>query len=170
MDRSRVITLIHVARRDLRLDEDTYKRALRVVSGRDSCRDMTLTQLLQVLEALKKRGFRVRSTPQNRALKPASVTARIRAVWREMHRQGFLASADEAALSRWVKNQTAAQNGGEGVANYQWLHGDPALASQMLERLKRWHRREMLRVLGLGEREPLSHSQTCQRFKARPGH
>ncbi|EJD9018879.1 DUF1018 domain-containing protein [Salmonella enterica subsp. enterica serovar Newport] len=167
MDRASLITLMHVARRELRLDEDTYKDALRTATGKTSCRDMTLPELSKALAAFKKRGFKVRSKPQNRALKPATVTAKIRAIWRLMHAQGFLGSDSEAALNVWVRKQTASANGGEGVANYQWLEKEPALASDILECLKRWHRREMLRALGLSEREKISYDQTCKRFAAR---
>ncbi|EEG5476458.1 DUF1018 domain-containing protein [Salmonella enterica subsp. enterica] len=166
MDRGTLITTIHVARRELRLDEDTYRDALRTATGKTSCRDMTLAELSKALAAFKKRGFKVRSKPHNRALKPATVTAKIRAIWRLMYAQGFLASDGEAALNSWVRKQTAPQNGGEGVANYQWLEKEPALASDVLERLKRWHRREMLRALGLSERERISYDQTCKRFKS----
>ncbi|EEP6115433.1 DUF1018 domain-containing protein [Salmonella enterica] len=167
MDRASLITLIHVAKKDLRLDADTYRDALRAAVGKTSCRDMTLSELSKALAAFQKHGFKVRSKPQNRALKPATVTAKVRAIWRLMHAQGFLASDSEAALNAWVKKQTAPQNGGEGVANYQWLEREPALASDILERLKRWHRREMLRSLGLSEREKISYEQTCERFAAR---
>ncbi|ECO5043244.1 DUF1018 domain-containing protein [Salmonella enterica] len=167
MDRASLITLIHVAKKDLRLDTDTYHDALRAAVGKTSCRDMSLLELSKVLATFKKRGFKVHSKPQNRALKPATVTAKIRAIWRLMYAQGFLSSDSEAALNGWVRKQTAPQNGGEGVANYQWLEREPALASDVLERLKRWHRREMLRSLGLSEREKISYNQVCQRFAAR---
>ncbi|EHT6197789.1 DUF1018 domain-containing protein [Salmonella enterica] len=167
MDRASLITLMHVARRELRLDEDTYKDALHTATGKTSCRDMTLAELSKALAAFKKRGFKVRSKPHNRALKPGTITAKIRAIWRLMCAQGFLASDSEAALNAWVRKQTASANGGEGVANYQWLERKPALASDILERLKRWHRREMLRSLGLSERERISYDQTCKHFKSR---
>lgn len=167
MERDKLISTIHVAKRELRLDADTYRDALRAAVGKTSCRDMTLAELSRVLATFKKRGFKVRSKPQNRALKPATVTAKIRAIWRLMYAQGFLSSDSEAALNGWVRKQTAPQNGGEGVANYQWLEKEPALASDVLERLKRWHRREMLRVLGLSEREKISYDQTCQRYRSK---
>lgn len=171
MNRASLITLIHVAKRDLQLDSETYTSALLAATGKTSCRDMTQTELSKVLATFKKRGFKVRSIPQNRALKPATVTAKIRAIWRLMHSQGFLNSGSEASLNGWVRIQTARQNGGEGVANYQWLEKQPTLASHVLECLKRWHRREMLRALGLSEREKISYDQICQRFKSHiPAH
>ncbi|HCL4911154.1 TPA: phage protein GemA/Gp16 family protein [Salmonella enterica subsp. enterica serovar Newport] len=167
MERDKLISTIHVAKRELRLDEDTYKDALHTATGKTSCRDMTQAELSKALAAFQKRGFKVRSKPQNRALKPSTVTAKIRAIWRLMYAQGFLSSDSEAALNGWVRKQTAPQNGGEGVANYQWLEREPALASDVLERLKRWHRREMLRSLDLSEREKISYEQTCKRFATR---
>ncbi|EAT8443878.1 DUF1018 domain-containing protein [Salmonella enterica] len=167
MDRVSLITLIHVAKKDLCLDADTYRDTLRATVGKTSCRDMTLAELSRVLTVFQRRGFKVRSKPQNRALKPTTVTAKIRAIWRLMCAQGFLGSDSEAALNVWVRKQTASANGGEGVANYQWLEREPALASDILECLKRWHRREMLRSLGLSEREKISYEQACKRFAAR---
>ncbi|EEM1820795.1 DUF1018 domain-containing protein [Salmonella enterica subsp. enterica] len=167
MDRASLITLIHVAKKDLRLDADTYRDALHAAVGKTSCRDMSLAELSRVLAEFHKRGFKVRSKPQNRALKPATVTAKIRAIWRLMRAQAFLGSDSEAALNAWIRKQTASTNGGEGVANYQWLERESALASDVLERLKRWHRREMLHTLGLSEREKISYEQTCKRFAAR---
>ncbi|MCZ8610370.1 DUF1018 domain-containing protein, partial [Escherichia albertii] len=82
-----------------------------------------------------------------------------------MHRQGFISDGGETALNRWVKSQTAAQNGGEGVANWQWLEQHPALASDVLERLKRWHRRKMLDVLGMPARTVMSYERVCRLYE-----
>lgn len=117
MNRASLITLIHVAKRDLQLDHETYTSVLLAATGKPSCRDMSPDELSRVLDVFKKRGFKVRQKPVNRALKPGTVTAKIRAIWKVMHRQGFIADGGENAINRWVKSQTAAQNGGEGVAN-----------------------------------------------------
>ncbi|WP_243466154.1 phage protein GemA/Gp16 family protein [Sodalis glossinidius] len=73
MDRSTLIKLIHLARRQLQLDDETYRAALgKVCSTKTSCRDMTVPELARVLEAFKKKGFNVRSKPSLRGVKPAS--------------------------------------------------------------------------------------------------
>ncbi len=82
-----------------------------------------------------------------------------------MHRQGFISDGGETALNRWVKSQTAAQNDGEGVANWQWLEQQPALASDVLERLKRWHRRKMLAALDMSERAVMSYERVCRLYE-----
>lgn len=165
MNRASLITLIHVAKRDLQLDHETYTSVLLAATGKPSCRDMSQDELSRVLDVFKKRGFKVRQKPVNRALKPGTVTAKIRAIWKVMHRQGFISDGGETALNRWVKSQTAAQNGGEGVANWQWLEQHPALASDVLERLKRWHRRKMLDVLGMSARTVMSYERVCRLYE-----
>ncbi|EOO3774334.1 phage protein GemA/Gp16 family protein, partial [Escherichia coli] len=90
MNRASLITLIHVAKRDLQLDRETYTSALLAATGKTSCRDMSPDELSRVLDVFKKRGFKVRQNPVNRALKPGTVTAKIRAIWKVMHRQGFI--------------------------------------------------------------------------------
>ncbi|EOA0346314.1 gp16 family protein [Escherichia coli] len=165
MNRASLITLIHVAKRDLQLDHETYTSALLAATGKTSCRDMSPDELSRVLDVFKKRGFKVRQNPVNRALKPGTVTAKIRAIWKVMHRQGFIADGAETALNRWVKSQTAAQNGGEGVANWQWLEQHPALASDVLERLKRWHCRKMLSVLGMPAQTVMSYERVCRMYE-----
>ncbi|EIG3287232.1 gp16 family protein [Escherichia coli] len=163
--RGKLISAIHVAKRELALDDETYTSALLAATGKTSCRDMSPDELSRVLDVFKKRGFKVRQNPVNRALKPGTVTAKIRAIWKVMHRQGFITDGAETALNRWVKSQTAAQNGGEGVANWQWLEQPPALASDVLERLKRWHRRKMLAAMGMPERTLMGYDAVCRQYE-----
>ncbi|OZI15534.1 hypothetical protein CE195_00765 [Sodalis-like symbiont of Philaenus spumarius] len=166
MDRSTLIKLIHLARRQLQLDDETYRAALgKVCSTKTSCRDMTVPELLRVLEAFKKKGFKVRSKPALRGVKPASPVAKILSIWQTMHRQGFVQSGDEVALNAWIRRTTARENGGLGVAQLAWLNQDSALAVKVLESLKRWHRRCMLSKLPPGTPAE-SYTRVCDRYQA----
>ncbi|EEM6850015.1 DUF1018 domain-containing protein, partial [Salmonella enterica subsp. enterica serovar Montevideo] len=49
MMRASLIKLIHVARRDLQLDDDTYRAFLVQYTGKTSCRELTVAQLERVL-------------------------------------------------------------------------------------------------------------------------
>ncbi|MGV8987628.1 MAG: phage protein GemA/Gp16 family protein [Cypionkella sp.] len=51
------IKLIHVAARELGLDEDTRRELQLVTTGKASLRDMTAPELDEVVKALKARGF-----------------------------------------------------------------------------------------------------------------
>ena len=61
-NRLRLIKLIHVARRDLRMDDDTYRLLLagmRELDGATSTANLSVPNLIKVLEQLKLRGFKV---------------------------------------------------------------------------------------------------------------
>ncbi|WP_334469881.1 gp16 family protein [Arsenophonus sp. PmNCSU2021_1] len=166
MNRATLIKLIHVARRELQLDEETYRAALmKVCADKTSCREMTVPELVRVLHAFQQKGFTVRSKPVLRGVKPASPVAKILAIWQTMHRQGFVQSGDEAALNAWITRTTARENGGLGVAQLAWLNQDNALAVKVLESLKRWHRRCMLATLPPGTPTE-SYPRVCQRYEA----
>ncbi|HBR5128025.1 TPA: DUF1018 domain-containing protein, partial [Klebsiella pneumoniae] len=60
MTRSQLIKIIHVAKRELRMDEDTYRQLLNTYAGIESTREMNIGQLNQILDAMKKIGFKVR--------------------------------------------------------------------------------------------------------------
>lgn len=166
MDRTSLIKLIHIGKRDLHLDDETYKALLaNAAGGKTSCRDMTVPELVRVLSACQKRGFKIRSKPASRGIKPGSLPAKIRATWREMHQQGFIGSSSDAALNAWLKRGTAGENGGLGVEQLAWLNKEPELAVKVLESLKRWHRRCMLEKLPPGTPAE-SYDKIVSRYRA----
>ncbi|MCX9039386.1 regulatory protein GemA [Citrobacter portucalensis] len=159
--RSNTIRLIHVARRSLGLDDETYRAFLSsVISGKTSCRDMSDAQLDKVLDAMKKRGFSPVSKPK--AKTPAGIAGKIRAIWSVMYSQGFVTSNDDTAIDAYVKRITRQKNGGEGVARLCWLRDDNATV--VLESLKRWHRRCMLERLPDNGVNP-TYDAVLQRYK-----
>lgn len=48
MSRASLITLIHVAKNKLQLDDDTYRSVLQNATGEISCRKLTVSQLGKV--------------------------------------------------------------------------------------------------------------------------
>ncbi|MEI8675838.1 regulatory protein GemA [Pseudoalteromonas sp. Hal040] len=58
MNKAKVIQLIHIAKSQLGLDEDTYRGALLGSTGKTSCSDMTVQELNQALNHFKKSGFK----------------------------------------------------------------------------------------------------------------
>lgn len=129
-----LVKLIHVGRRELQWDEDTYRAALRaVVPGKDSTKGMTVVQLEVVLEHLKKKGFQPKAKPRTRKLADDAQSSKIRALWLDMHAAGIVKRAEESALAAYVKRLT-------GVDALQWLSTDQA--STVIETLKKWQARE----------------------------
>ncbi|EEE2001857.1 regulatory protein GemA [Salmonella enterica subsp. enterica serovar Kotte] len=144
MSRAKLIQLIHVARREAGLDDETYQAKLAAATGKRTCRDMTLPELETVLRSFRDSGFKRKSTRSSSRTRSA-IVGKIRAVWAEMHAAGFIQCGSDAALNQYVARQTTRQNGGGGVARADWL--TDALATPVLESLKQWHRREIISAI-----------------------
>lgn len=135
-NRLRYIRLIHVARRELRMDDDTYRMLLAGMKGLDgatSTADLSVPNLMKVLEQLKQRGFKVR--PNQSGKRPQAnddQSKKIRSLWLTLHDLGAVRAPSEAALAKFVKSMTR-------VSALQWLNA--AQASRVIEHLKQWHRR-----------------------------
>ncbi|WP_449103665.1 gp16 family protein [Pseudomonas veronii] len=132
-NRLRLIKLIHVARRELRMEDDTYRLMLAGMTGLDgatSTAELSVPNLLRVLEQLKLRGFTVRpSKERKRPLADDVQSKKIRSLWLELHGMGAVRDSSEAALANFVKSMTR-------VSALQWL--TTAQASRVIENLKQW--------------------------------
>lgn len=56
--RQKLIAAIHVAKKQLGLDDDTYRDMLQHVTGQRSAKDLTIDQLSQVMKHLEQSGFK----------------------------------------------------------------------------------------------------------------
>lgn len=132
--RASLIKMLHVAQRSLGMDEDAYRSALKVATGKRSSGDMTLAELERALDHFKRCGFVV--VPTRKAGKrPQSDSGQarlIRHLWLSLHSAGAVRDSSEAALAAWVKRET-------GVDALQWL--DVKQASNCTEKLKKWMER-----------------------------
>lgn len=144
MTRAQLIKLIHVARREAGIDDETYRAKLAAATGKTSCRDLDITGLNKVIESFRESGFKAKSQPakpRTTEHQRTEIIGKIRAVWHEMHRHGFLRCGSDAALNQYVQRMTSTPNGGAGIARLDWVNG--ALAMTVVETLKKWHAREM---------------------------
>lgn len=57
MSRNAMLSQIHIAQKDLGLDEETYRAMLEQLTGKRSCRDLTDRQLSLVLGSLRRQGW-----------------------------------------------------------------------------------------------------------------
>jgi len=55
-----LISKIHIAKKDLGFSDERYRALLQGITGKDSCKDMVLSELDAVLKALQKEGFVVK--------------------------------------------------------------------------------------------------------------
>lgn len=145
-----LVAKIHIARKELNMDDDSYRANLaHFGKGKTSCTNMTVPELHAVLAAFEKLGFKAKpgdkkqpaAPKSSKVAAPTDERSVIRAIWAFMHGAGFIRDGSEAALNAWVARQTAQSGNGTGIASVQWLTGTDAV--HVLEALKKWCRRMM---------------------------
>lgn len=125
--RRRDLAAIHVAKKQLGMEDDTYRAMLWSIGRVRSAGDLDFAGRRAVLDHLKACGFR-NTRPQARD--PQS--RKVRALWLDLKGLGALRDASEGALASYVERVT-------GVKALQWLSG--AQASHVIEQLKAWKKR-----------------------------
>ncbi|CCN69761.1 gp16 family protein [Vibrio nigripulchritudo] len=149
-NRNPLIKLIHVAKRQLALEDDTYRLLLEAETGKASCREMDTKELEKVVTALEEKGFKRQTNGNKKAFKhrlsPKSgksknaIIDKCRAVFITMSKQGFVRDGSEASLDKYT--QRILKHRKDKVDCIAWC--DEYQASQVLEALKSWHRRVMI--------------------------
>ena len=132
-ERTRLIKLIHVARRELenagKMDEPTYRTMLQTAGGADSTAKMGVPALMRVLEQAKKAGFKVRSKLADRRQDTSPEARKVRALWLFLHELQVVRDSSEAALASYVKR----------IAHVEDMHWADSLAMRkLIETMKKW--------------------------------
>lgn len=138
--RQKKLQLIHIAKRDLDLDEQRYRDILLEATGNDTCRDLDLVELDRVLDNFRLLGWapkppRKRYSPASRHKEPGTKTQadKIRAMWISLHKAGVVHNPSEASLGKFCKRLT-------GKHTPDWLTHHEAVI--VIEALKAWARNE----------------------------
>ena len=136
-DRHAELAKIHIAKKDLGLDRETYEAILWDQAKVHSSADLDAVGRRKVLEHFKSKGWRPKrnkTSPASRykAAGSKSQTDKIRALWIAMHKAGIVKNGSEQALNRYVKRMT-------GIDNVEWLY--PKNANRVIESLKQWQMR-----------------------------
>lgn len=133
LDRKKLIQLIHVAKSQLHLDDDTYRASLIRITSKNSTKAMTIPELNKVLDDFKTKGFKVAPQKAGKLKKADDDQSKlIRHLWLSLHALGEVRDPRESALANYVKRQT-------GVQFLQWL--TMSQASTVIESLKKWEMR-----------------------------
>jgi len=125
--RKSLLARIHIARKELALQEDSYRAILRRIAGQDSASAIDDAGLRKVIKEFERLGLKPR------ARRPASGKPHVRkvfALWTSM--RDLVRDPSPAALRVFVQRQT-------GVADPEWL--SPAQANAVIEGLKAWRAR-----------------------------
>ncbi len=130
-ERNPLLGAIHALKRDLGLDDDTYRDALQGLTGRRSAADLTIDQLRNVRDDFRRRlvggGMKPRQTFYR-------YRSKLRALWISGYHLGVVRDRSDAALSSFIQRVT-------GLDSAQWLH-DESDASRAIEAVKAMLARE----------------------------
>jgi len=108
--RRQLLAKIHIARKQLALDEGTYRALLTRITGADSAADIAAPQLMAVVEEFKRLGWKDAPAKIRRAgsrpLAPGAEAAKARALWLNLWHLGVIADPAEARLDGFCKRMT----------------------------------------------------------------
>lgn len=105
MDKKPLLAKVHIAKKELGLDDETYRAILKRITGKDSAAKCKLWQLDNVLREMKNLGWKPKKTKKD--FRPASdeMVAKIYALWRALHNAGAIDDPSQIALRAFVKRQ-----------------------------------------------------------------
>lgn len=141
-DRRAMLAKVHMAAKELGLDEDARRDVLERVTGRRSSADCTDDQLDAVVGEFKRLGWKPKPAGGVRnfiakpgARKPAThpVALKARAMWISLWNLGVVRQSTEQALEAFAKRQL-------GVDRLQWA--DQSQGYRLIEALKAMAERE----------------------------
>lgn len=130
--RNRELAMIHIAKVQLGMDDETYRSMLFTVARVNSAKELDFKGRKDVLDHLKSRGFNstpARGAKSNRPLASDPVSKKIRKLWILLAQAGAINDSSEKALNSFVKKHT-------GIDSLDWL--DSHQAHQVIEVLKKW--------------------------------
>lgn len=133
--RRSALAKIHVAKKQLGLDDDTYRAIVGRVAKRDSAGDLSTAQLGRLIDELKRLGFKAPAPKRagRRRLADGEQHRKIRALWLSLWNLGVVRSSAEDALAAFVKRQTKRDA-------LQWC--TPRELNVVTEALKDWATRD----------------------------
>lgn len=134
--------MVHIAKKALKLDDETYRSILEKHFNVSSSADLNDAQLGQLVEHFKSLGFKPkRKAPARAGTRPmgdAPEHRKMRALWLSLYHLGVVSEPSEAALAHFAKRVSGGQAGGTDAL--QWLSGDACY--KIIEALKKWATRE----------------------------
>ena len=101
---SSLIRTIHVACRDLGLDDEARRDLQLRVAGKASLKDMTGAEQQKVVDALKKQGFKVASKGRRKPAEHAGVRF-AHVLWRLLHDQGAVKVPGAKGLNAFIRER-----------------------------------------------------------------
>lgn len=143
---------IHIAKKDLALDDDSYRQVIANIGKAKSGSSADLSSLgrARVLQHFISKGWKPRHKASNRASKRSTqsgdvlasdnIVRMIRSIWIQMADAGVITNRDESSLRAWVRSTTRRYHPQHaGYSAPEFLPG--WVAQKVVEHIKSWARR-----------------------------
>ncbi|OLF81257.1 hypothetical protein AWH62_00860 [Maricaulis sp. W15] len=127
------LAAMHVAKKQLGLDDDSYRAVLKQVTGKTSGKDMSDGERKMVLARFREMGFGPGSTGHKKRLE-GPYAKKLQALWIAGWNLGLVRDRKDSALIAFVHRQT-------GIEHVRFVH-EPDDAAKAIEALKAWMARE----------------------------
>ncbi len=137
-NRKSLLTKIHIAKKDLNLDDDTYRAMLMRITGKNSCKTMTIGELYKVLGSFESKGFKVKSKPFKKVTSKNNLVPKMLAIWNDMYRNKIITDNSPQALTAFARKMINRKDN-ILILNLQALNKDEAIL--VIETLKQWQKR-----------------------------
>jgi hypothetical protein len=130
MSRKSLLAKIHIAKKELGLDDETYRDTLEGITGKRSASKLSDKQLATVLDVFKKHGFKPKKIDRFQSIDDPRKAI---ALWKNLYREGPVNDGSPEALYKFAQRLTC-------VDRVEWMM--PGDWSTVIEALKDWCLRE----------------------------
>lgn len=133
MSRNNLLAQVHIAKKQLGMDDDMYERFLRLhTRGKTSAKDLSITELQVLITAFKHAGFKPALNKSKGVKYKAATSRKIVSLWIQLKDAGKVRNSSDKALRQWC--QTACEL--EELPSLDWLDEDNS--AKCIEALKSW--------------------------------
>jgi len=128
MSRKSLLAKIHIAKKELGLDDETYRDTLEGITGKRSASELSDKQLATVLDVFKKHGFKPKKRSSfQKTDDPQHKKALV--LWSLLNEAGVVRNGSPQALAEFATNRIKTDR-------VEWL--TPSDWNRIIEVLKQW--------------------------------
>ncbi|MDP8080215.1 regulatory protein GemA [Phocoenobacter skyensis] len=134
MRKDKLIKLVHIAKSQLKMDDDVYRCLLNQYFNRSSSKELKVNELQELVKVLQSKGAKIKlpfTRFQPNKLSP--MCRKVWAMWKAMKNDGIIEKDTSAALNAYIKRLLA--------YSVSWQKLNNSEANTIIESLKKWRER-----------------------------
>ncbi|MDP8162837.1 regulatory protein GemA [Pasteurella skyensis] len=131
MRKDKLIKLVHIAKSQLKMDDDVYRCLLKQHFNRSSSKELKVNELQDLVKVLQLKGAKIKLPFQPSKLSP--MCRKVWAMWKAMANDGIIEKSTSTALNTYIRRLLLCS------VRWQALTNDEA--NTIIESLKKWRER-----------------------------